>query len=52
MLCTEQLSNYNPTCHSGVPMSTSCPLGAASPSSPQYTWLAANLAAYNRATHP
>jgi len=47
-----QLSNYNPTCHAGVPMSTSCPLGAASPPSPQYSWLASNLAAYNRATHP
>ena len=46
-----QLSNYNPTCHSGVGWSLSCPLAGFS-TSDQYKWLVKDLASVNRAVTP
>ena len=46
-----QLSNYNPTCHSGSSISLSCPLGGLL-TSDQYKWLVKDLAAVNRAVTP
>ena len=48
-----QLSNYNPTCHSGVGWSLSCPLaGHFGETSDQYKWLVADLAAVDRSVTP
>ena len=51
MCAPVQLSNYNPTCHSGSGFSLSCPLGGLL-TSDQYKWLLKDLAADNRAATP